>query len=65
MQARVKEKSWISVVTAFGGREYVRYELRTVPVGYEAEAKQHPLLDVVLPEPIASPEPVKRAKVRK
>ena len=46
MQARVKANSPITVVTAFGGHEYVRYEWRSVPDEAEEEAQRHPYLDV-------------------
>lgn len=38
MQAKVKQSWRWNVVKAFTGREYVKYEWRTVPDGNEAEA---------------------------
>ena len=52
-------------VSAFGGIEYVKYEWRDVPPGFEAQAAQHPYLqieDVQLeaePVPVIEPEPAK------
>lgn len=45
MQARVKADSWIHIVTACAGTEFVQYEWRRVPAGGEAEVKAHNLLD--------------------
>lgn len=46
MQARVKSTSRYGVITAFTGKEFVRYEWRAVPEGCEDEAKRHPFLEV-------------------
>lgn len=40
-------------VTAFTGREYVRYEFRPVPVGCEDEARRNPYLELQEDEPQA------------
>ena len=37
-------------VVAFGGVEYVKYEWRDVPSGFEDEAVQHPFLEVEKPK---------------
>ena len=44
-------------VVAFGGVEYVGYEWRDVPVGFEAQAEQHPYLEVEKPAPKLAPKP--------
>lgn len=43
-------------VTAFSGLEYVRYEWRDVPKGFEVEARGNPFLE--LQEDSTEPEPV-------
>lgn len=55
MRARVKADGRLSVVTAFGGREYTKREWRDVPEGFEGEARVHALLEI---EPAPTPEPV-------
>lgn len=45
-------------VVAFGGIEYVGYEWRDVPVGFESQAEQHPYLQIEIVEPEAAPVPV-------
>lgn len=45
-EAIVNEKTRYSTVNAFSGFEYVRYEFRPVPKGYEEQAKKHPYLTV-------------------
>ena len=45
MQATVKDSSPWKIITAFGGREYVRGEWRPVPAGCEEEAGRHPYLE--------------------
>ena len=51
-------------VTAFSGLEFVKYEWRDVPVGFETQAEQHPYLEIkqVEPEPEIVPEVVEPAK---
>lgn len=46
MQARVSASCQWGIVTAFGGREYVRYEWRNVSPGNEEAARKHHMLDV-------------------
>jgi len=46
MQARVKDKYRWKVVTACGGREYIKGEYRPVPEGFEGEVQGHPALEV-------------------
>lgn len=46
MKARVKQSSRYGIITAFTGREYVKYEWRLVPDGCEDEAAKHPFLTV-------------------
>jgi hypothetical protein len=46
LEAMVNEKTRHSTVNAFSGHEYVRYEWRAVPVGFEAQAQAHPYLSV-------------------
>ena len=44
-------------VTAFGGYEFVNYEWRAVPDGFEEEAERHPFLEidaVVVRAPVAT-----------
>ena len=36
-------------VVAFGGVEFVKYEWRVVPAGFEEQAEQHPYLEVEAP----------------
>ncbi len=43
-------------VTAFSGLEYVRYEWRDVPKGFEQQAKGNPFLELL--EEVTEPEPV-------
>jgi hypothetical protein len=61
MRVRVKADAKILAVTAFGGFQYIRSEWRDVPTGSEAEAKDHPYLEIepkpVAPKPVA-PKPV-------
>ncbi len=54
-------------ITAFNGIEYVRYEWRDVPSGFDDEARRNQFLDVqesapVEPEPITEEQPVKRGR---
>jgi hypothetical protein len=73
LEAKVKDELNIGPVAAFSGREYIRKEWRPVPVGCEAEALRHTMLDVrevakeaavMAPEhyltevPTTAPEPV-------
>jgi len=44
MEAKVPNDFRFSVVTAFAGREFVKYEYRIVPNGFEIEAENHPML---------------------
>ena len=44
-------------VVAFGGIEYVAYEWRDVPAGFESQAEQHPFLEVEKPPPKPTPKP--------
>ena len=46
LEAMVNEKTRHGTVNAFSGFEYVRYEWRTVPAGFEAQAEAHPYLDI-------------------
>ena len=42
---RAKTINYPAPVTAFGGFEFVKYEWRDVPVGFEIQAEQHPYLE--------------------
>jgi len=68
MKARTKDYP-AGPVVAFGGFEFVTYEWREVPAGFEKAAEQHPFLEIeqVKPEPVTvAAEPVKpKAKPRK
>ena len=44
-------------VSAFGGVEYVAYEWRDVPPGFESQAEQNPYLEVEKPKPKPAPKP--------
>jgi hypothetical protein len=73
MDARVNQTSRYGSVVAFSGHEFVKYEWRTVPAGFELEAERHPSLEVkadpepeplveivemeIVPEPEPTPEP--------
>lgn len=46
LEAIINHKTRHGTLTAFSGSEYVRYEWRPVPAGYEAQAEAHPYLDV-------------------
>jgi len=46
MLARVKQDYLSGSVTAFSGYEYIRSEWREVPIGFEEQAKNHPLLEI-------------------
>ena len=46
MQARVREQAPNRVCTAFGGHEFVIYEWRDVPSGFEGPARGHSYLEV-------------------
>jgi len=46
MEARVSQSSRYGNITAFSGREYVKYEWRTVPAGFEEEAEKNPYLEI-------------------
>lgn len=46
MDARVNQSSRYGTVTAFSGHEFVKYEWRAVPAGFELEAAKHPSLEV-------------------
>lgn len=46
-------------IMAFGGVEFVKYEWRAVPAGFEDAAMAHPNLEVRQPEP----EPVEDAHI--
>lgn len=56
MKARSKR---FGSITAFSGREFVRYEWRDVPAGFEDEARRNSLLeltdDTVNPAPDLEP----------
>lgn len=45
MEATVNEKTRHGTVIAFSGHEYVRYEWRRVPAGFEEQAERHPHLN--------------------
>jgi len=49
-------------IMAFGGFEFVKYEWRDVPQGFESAAREHPNLAVqeAEPEPVAKPAPKPR-----
>lgn len=49
-------------VVAFGGFEFVKYEWRDVPLGFEDAAVQHPFLEVEKPEPKPEPKPKPKPK---
>jgi hypothetical protein len=57
MDARVNQSSRYGTITAFSGREYVKYEWRVVPAGFEAEAARHPYLEVKPVEVESEPQP--------
>ena len=61
MEARVKEKSLISVVTAGGGQHFVKPEWSHVEPGTEAEIKASEFLDV-RKDPAAVDESKPKAK---
>jgi len=65
MKARTKDYP-AGPVLAFGGFEFVTYEWRDVPAGFEEAAGQHPYLEIeqVEPEPevLAMAEPVSKPK---
>ena len=64
MKAKTKDYPAGSVI-AFGGFEYVGYEYRTVPPGFEDQAEVHQYLEIEQePEPVAIPEPVEPAKAK-
>ena len=44
-------------VVAFNGVEYVGYEWRDVPPGFEAEATRHPYLEIEQPKPAPVAKP--------
>lgn len=46
LEARVREASRLPVVTAFGGREYVRGVWRPIPEEQAGSAAAHPFLEV-------------------
>lgn len=46
LKARVLKGSTITVVTAFGGHEYIQSEWRNVPEGMEESARKNPYLEV-------------------
>jgi hypothetical protein len=43
-EAQVNQRTRHSTVIAFSGAEFVRYEWRDVPAGFEAQAEAHPFL---------------------
>lgn len=68
MKAKSKR---FSSVTAFSGLEFVRYEWRDVPIGFEDEAQRNPFLELqedapvepeTTPEPTPEDAPVKRGR---
>jgi len=46
MKARVKDGAPNKVCTAFVGHEYVWYEWRDVPAGFESAAREHDYLEI-------------------
>jgi hypothetical protein len=67
LEAIVNDKTRYGTVNAFSGMEYVRYEYRPVPAGFEDQARKHPYLTVrprsknalaemVQPAPAQNPE---------
>jgi len=66
LKAKVRAGKDKSPVQAFGGHEFVQYEWRRVPEGFEQQAREHPLLVVNLnppkePDQIASEKATKDA----
>jgi hypothetical protein len=65
MKARTKDYP-AGPIVAFGGCEFVNYEYRDVPAGFEKAAKEHPYLEIEQepqPEPVsAMVEPVSKPK---
>ena len=51
-------------IVAFGGREYVPYEWRPVPAGFEEAARANPFLEVqeIKPEPEPEKKPAAKPK---
>jgi len=45
MKARVKSSCAYSRVTACAGVEFVKYEWRVVPAGFESEVQRHSMLE--------------------
>ena len=45
LEAMVNERTRFGTINAFSGFEYVRYEWRAVPAGYEEQAQAHPYLN--------------------
>lgn len=58
MEAKVKQSARYGIVMAFSGVEFVKYEWRAVPAGFEAQAERHELLETREPpaEMIMQPE---------
>jgi len=50
MKMRVRPDCKHSIINAFAGREFVKYEWRDVPVGNEVEAGSHPFLEIQSPD---------------
>lgn len=46
MKAKVKKSARFPLITSCAGKEFVRYEYREVPAGFEQEAENNPFLDV-------------------
>jgi len=67
MKARSKDYP-AGPIVAFGGFEFVAYEWRGVPPGFEEAAGQHPFLEIEQEEPApamsAKAEPVSKPKPR-
>lgn len=47
MQAKVKDSHRWKTVVAFSGHEFVKGEWRSVPAGFEKDASEHPMLEVM------------------
>jgi len=59
LEAKVNKEVVTSIVMAFGGKEFVKYEWRKVPSDPKSikQAKDHPMLDVRPVQKRATKEP--------
>jgi hypothetical protein len=46
MQAKIKQTSRYGMASLFSGVEFVKREWRTVPAGFEEQARENPLLEI-------------------